>query len=334
MQHVVEEFLGHAERWVHVALHLQLLSLFSSIQHQLPNLQTIAFLGSPDNARESKIFENAPKLRFLSMERMRDLTELPTLPWHQLIQASLNSLDKWTVTTEVLALAPNLCSIIITDGPPLDERGWFPPPIPIPPPSSGLRKIVLLGKDAKQQAVTKVLNAINTSHLSQMFLVKCAGWHGPSIPALIERSGCCLETLMLQESQLRPTELLALLSAIPTLRTLALVHNTPSTVTNIVLNALIQSDGEAGLVPVLSTLVLWGSYLFSTDKLLKMLEVRMGPHSPLVILNITLPDREITPSDLERFAALPGVNSTCWAPVWCIFTGAYRDWRYNHDTEL
>ncbi|KAJ6535051.1 hypothetical protein B0H19DRAFT_437243 [Mycena capillaripes] len=329
VKEIVAEFLPHAERWAHVALPPEHLFLFSSTEGRLRNLQTIAFLGGPhSSATESAIFKNAPKLRSLSVNHMRHPTDLPALPWHQLRQALIDSYDKWTVTAEVLALAPRLRSIIISSGPPLDERRHTPPPIPTPLPSPEVRKIVLLGNDARHHAVTKVLNAIDTPHLRELFLVKCAGWDAPSVPALVQRSGCFLNTLVLQEGRLRPTELLNLLSALTTLQTLVLIDNIPNTVTNIVI------DGLTPLLPALSTLVLQGSHLFSTNTLLTMLENRMASQSPLVNIAITLPNREITPSDLERFAALRGVKSAYFSPVWFIFAGARRNWRYKHDSEL
>ncbi|KAJ7133294.1 hypothetical protein C8R44DRAFT_870701 [Mycena epipterygia] len=85
------------------------------------------------------------------------------------------------------------------------------------------------------------------------------------------------------------------------------------------LNALISQpayDSGDLVLPRLRKLILAGSYLFSTNLLLQMLESRLSASSlctALAFVEITL-DREIRLSDLQRFAALRDagfVNLTC-----------------------
>ncbi|KAF7369357.1 F-box domain-containing protein [Mycena venus] len=327
----VAPFLCHAERWAHVALPLDSVSIsvFAPVQDRLLRLETLAFIGAADRlSREVRIFANAPKLRFLYPGRnMNPPRNLPPLPWHQLHQVYIH----WMVTAEFVAVTPKLRDIIIMGGPTFDDRQFSPT---LSPPSSSptIQKIILHGESDKSRAATKVLNHINAPQLKELFLVQCAGWDPPSIPALIQRSGCSLETLVLQGGFLRPVDLLALLSEIPTLSTLVLIDNIPNTVTNRVLDELTLT----ALLPGLRTFVMKAIHLFTTDTLLTMLERRMalGSPSPLINIDITLLDRDVAASNLTRFSALPGVVSTHAPPVWHIFAGSRRDWRYTDHSEL
>ncbi|KAJ7670092.1 hypothetical protein DFH06DRAFT_1321109 [Mycena polygramma] len=344
----VGALLRHAERWVHVTLPLenQFLGLFSSAKDRFLRLQTITFLGMPDAvSKKLEMFAHTPQLRFLSLPATRGPDHYPPLPWLQLTHAFINPGDDVLITGQVAALAPGLRAIIIRDGPALSEHGWLHPPIPTPPLSPNMRKIVLLGNNAKSRCVIKTLRNLNTPQLKELHIINCAAWEPLIIPDFVQRSGCYLETMVLQESRLRVAELLHLLSTISTLETLVLTDNIPNAVTNAVLDALTVSGLNPVALPALTTLVITGTYLFGTGNLLAMLESRMAPQHalcPLANINITLPDRELTTLELERFTALPEVGSSrllcvdkSRVPVRLQFgTAPVRGWRYTASTPL
>jgi hypothetical protein len=192
-----------------------------------------------------------------------------------------------------------------------------------------MRKIVIIG--TKNQFGMSTLFHMETPKLKEISLIKCWLWDSMSIPALMKRSGCYLEVLLLQECRVRPPELIELLSAIPTLRKLVLSDNIPNTVTDAVLHALTLS-GVPGILPTLNTLILRGNYLFSIGKLLTMLEGRMGSQPPLMNIHVALPSRQVTKPELEKFAALAEVYPS---PLGIIMSaGSLSNWQYTNQSEL
>ncbi|KAJ6564351.1 hypothetical protein B0H19DRAFT_1258808 [Mycena capillaripes] len=301
VEETVMELLGHAERWAHVALpsHSEFLHHLSPARNRLPLLRTIAFLFpvAMDGplARDLNTFENTPKLRYLSLEFTRaDPADLPPLPWHQLHQVSINSEAQCALGGKIMALAPRLHGITIDGSPPPGEAASSHRPMSNPPPNTCIRKIILFGKDHKKQTVTTVLASMNTPELKELLIVNCGAWDSLSVTSLAQRSGCHLERLVLLETRIRAGDLLDVLRAIPTLETLEIKDSIP--------NAF-------AVLPILGTLVLKGAYLFETDKLLTMLESRMGPQkrsSQPMAINVMLLNRELSPADCQRFAALEG----------------------------
>jgi hypothetical protein len=96
---------------------------------------------------------------------------------------------------------------------------------------------------------------------------------------------------------------------LPALHTLVLTEVTPNAFTNAVVDALtVTSSWDEVALPALTTLVLVGTHLFSTDKLLTMLESRtLANHPPqslssFTTIDIRLPARMIAQSDVRRFA--------------------------------
>jgi hypothetical protein len=170
----------------------------------------------------------------------------------------------------------------------------------------------LLGDEVKAFSVMDLLNGMNLPSLEHLQLFECDNWDFPSIKSFTERSGCQLKTLLLRNIRIRGSELLALLRILPTLETLEITGPFPNAVVNLVLAALTPQPELGDLVlPALRKVALTGTYLFSTDALLKMLESRLSadnPDSVLSVIDITLPDRAVAMPDLERFAALHGAS--------------------------
>ncbi|KAJ7131380.1 hypothetical protein C8R44DRAFT_850121 [Mycena epipterygia] len=335
----LNEILGHAERWAHVSLPMDpwFLSLLSPARGRLHQLETIAFTSGIRNPPEEDItvFQDAPNLRFLIWQGVSGI--IPPLPWHQFRRAFLLNVDADVHCGKLLGRMTNLREVTINNS--VNNRIPQPPSI-TPSPLLEMQKIVLFGFGDRPQVAMTVLNHINAPELKRVFLIHCPVWHSPSILSLVQRSGCHLQKLVLQDTGVRAPDLLALLRIIPTLDTLVMIQSIPNAVTNGLVEALTPSLKSTLVLPVLNTLVLTGVYLFSTDKFLTMLEGRTGPHSichSLATIDITLPTREVVTPDRERFAALREVKSSTLVcldesrvPVKIQF-GEREDWSYAYD---
>ncbi|KAJ6482715.1 hypothetical protein C8R45DRAFT_1075797 [Mycena sanguinolenta] len=330
VQEITAEFLRHAERWAHVVLPLEynFLVLLSSVQGRLLRLEELGFGGSTDYRDELeriRIFEDAPKLRSLSLDDVgflehREKWILPALPWGHLTW--LAAPHRHTQTTEkLLEMSPRLRNVMFS----LDINGFNERPSR-PRRSREIRKIALNGLDSvKATGFMDALASMETPELKKIYLIRCWAWNSLSIPALLQRSLCSLETLVVGHSRVRPAVLLALFSAIPTLGTLVLVDNFPNVVTDLVLEglALTHSALNVDVLPMLHTFVLRGTYLCSTGALLTLLEGRMRLQHPVVNVDIALRDRDLGTPDLNRCASLPGtVVATYSSRVLAIYAGS------------
>ncbi|KAJ6482719.1 hypothetical protein C8R45DRAFT_1150311 [Mycena sanguinolenta] len=313
------EFLLHAERWVHVSLppEYHFLALLSSAQGRLSWLETLGLDQSVTSAprdgadlapaywkrlEEFRIFEDVPKLRSLSLTPANTMENFPRLPWHQLTQICTSMQDN-QVIERVLEFSPRLHAITFYSG----FSRWNTQHQIHPRRSPDLQKIVLFGlKCIHGPSIMDVLTAMETPALKELSLVGCWAGNTHGVSSLLQRSCCFLETLVLEQTSIRPTELLGLFPLIPTLGTLVLVDNIVATVTNRVLEALTPCGLNVGMLPSLHTFVFRGTTCFcSTDKLLALLKSRMGSR-PIINVDIALYVKEFGTSDLDKFAVLPG----------------------------
>ncbi|KAJ7157811.1 hypothetical protein C8R46DRAFT_417468 [Mycena filopes] len=189
---------------------------------------------------------------------------------------------------------------------------------PVPYSSASLERVILLGDEAKLYVVMKFLKHVTAPHLKGITLIDCTVWDAPgAISGFLNRSGCQLAELVLQTTRVRAGDFLDLLPRLPTLRTLVLTDVTPNALANSVVEMLTPRSNTTSMLalPALTTLVVEGVYMVSTDKLLTMLERRTTPMdadyplAPLVTIDITLRDRAFAPDELTRFAALRGIRS-------------------------
>ncbi|KAJ6482698.1 hypothetical protein C8R45DRAFT_1150233 [Mycena sanguinolenta] len=298
---IAAEILLHAERWGRLVVPLErnFLDLLSPARGRLLCLQELGFgdvIGM--ELEKIRIFEDAPELRSVSMTRPSSMEYLPFLPWKRLIQVSTFMHTRLSIE-RMLQRSPQLSGLVLytTGG---SDSGHLDSPQRSP----NLRTLVLNGYEGG--SCLNVLGSMDTPVLKEMYLRTCWAWNPVAIPALLRRSGCSLEILVLEQSRIRPAELLALFSEIPTLSTLVLLDNPHNAVTNMVLEALIPRGSGGGVLPSLHTLVLRGTYLFGTDKLLALLESRMCSNPPLINIDIIHHGGELRTSDLDRFAALSG----------------------------
>ncbi|KAF7377276.1 F-box domain-containing protein [Mycena sanguinolenta] len=326
VEKITAEIVHHAERWAQlkVPLNYDFLALLSSARGRLLRLEKLGFgdsgsIDTPNNSMLSqiKIFEDAPKLRSLSVKGRAVIMNLPTLPWNQLTRITAPHHSS-LATEKILQLSSNLRDVVL-----YLDRGFMPRPSH-PRRGPGIRTVVLNGMDSAMVfGLTDALASMETPGLKEIHLMRCSWSPLGSIPSLVRRSSCSLETLVLDRTRVRPGELLALFPTIPTIGTLVLVHNYPNTVTNILLEGLTPSlsDVNVCVLPALHTLVLKGAYLCSTDKLVTLLESRMRSQHPIVNLDIALHDRDLDATDLERCAVLLGAVATYLPRVLSVYAG-------------
>ncbi|KAJ7779001.1 hypothetical protein B0H16DRAFT_1711353 [Mycena metata] len=328
------EVLAHSHRWAHIAVpvHSQFLALLSPARGRLPSLETIAFYNSSDSDYNPEalvdVFENAPALRTLSLHKVCPGPQVLVL-WHQLRQVSIHFPRHDEMCRYILDMTSNIRHLT------LESRNSGPDPSIPPPPNLMLDGILLLGDESRTYAIQQILRHINSPALKEIRLIHGGVEDASSITSFIERSGCFLERLVLQQVHIRPRELLALFSSIPTLRTLVITDSTPNAITNAVVDALTPSftGGTAAVLPALTTLVIIGTYMFCASKLLAMLESRR-----LETVDLTLLNHKFTTPDIERFKALDGLN---FGRLVCddeeqksvkiqFGTGEQPDWAYSY----
>ncbi|KAF8186471.1 hypothetical protein K438DRAFT_1936738 [Mycena galopus ATCC 62051] len=242
--------------------------------------------------------------------------------------ASANELSAYkggTAIQGILNLAPSLRNITVL----LTGGGSLHQPADPAVRSPELREILLLGLPSHDRtaSIVDVLASIDAPELEKIAVVHCWTWNSQCIPTLLQRSRCFLETLVLQQYHLRPAHLIAL-----SLRCHPLRHSysPTTTISNAVLGALtfkLPVTRDGGTLPVLHTLALSGSYMFSTSNLLAILESRMDSQPSLVKIDISLSHRKISPPELSRLAAITKVLSEDLARSWFIFT--VPRWRYK-----
>ncbi|KAJ6482694.1 hypothetical protein C8R45DRAFT_1075783 [Mycena sanguinolenta] len=338
VREIAAEFLLEAERWAHLALPFEsdFMDLLSPAQGRLHWLEVLGFGKAVSMGQKTiKIFQNAPKLRSLSLSEAASIEHLPddAFPWKQLTQLSTPFDSKPSVET-ILERSPQLQALILYAD---DAADLDTPNLGFPRRNSKLRTVVLNGEQSEQISCLDILASMDTPVLKEIYLSRCWAWNPLRIPALLKRSKCSLETLVLVQSRVRPAELLALFSAMPTLRTLALVNNAPNTVTNIVVQALTPRSQAVPMLASLHTFVLRGTYLCSTDKLLALLESRIRHQHPLMNIDIALDDRLLRTPDLQRLAAFAGRGVvTAYSPsVLSVYAGAPgRNVGYSHPQTL
>ncbi|KAJ7722436.1 hypothetical protein DFH07DRAFT_288186 [Mycena maculata] len=303
--------MQQAHRWINIALpmtpnafHL----FFQAPTHPFPLLETI-HVGDADDDTVGGI-SDAPKLREISFHYLSTVDKLLPLPFHQIQELSIASASGEACDL-LLGVFSNLQTLIIGTS---EQIYWHT----LPPPQAreAVRKLVLRGDDARRHSAMDVLNVMNLPNLQELQLLDFANLDIPSVVSHVQRSGSQIATLCLRNTQIRGKDLLDLLRALPTVETLTMTKLIPNAITDTVLKALISAPHDTShdtsqpteiILPSLTKVVLDGTYLFSTDALLTMLESRLAagnPCSALDVIDIALPNRLIGSCDLTRFANL------------------------------
>ncbi|KAJ7757268.1 hypothetical protein DFH07DRAFT_461453 [Mycena maculata] len=306
---ILDEITKHSERWVKFTLVAppdpQYLQVFAPVHGRLHRLEAIVLGYPPGNYDELasdvatwNAFEVAPRLTVLQLAIFRGGPVLP-LPAHQIETISFVGSHSGSCG-KVFSMFPHAREMaFISSGPP----DFFYVPDVAPEPHLATRRIIL------GEALDNIPDRLNTPNLEELRIIDCLNWSRRIIP-FMTRSACSLQTLVVHNTRVRGTELLALLRQVPTLDTLVLTELVPNSITDLVLGPLTPLPGSPAtqvVLPALTRLVVAGVYLFSTQVLMQMLEAR---HDALVLVHITL-HKELGAAELERFAAFQTAGSWC-----------------------
>ncbi|KAJ7761793.1 hypothetical protein B0H16DRAFT_1688404 [Mycena metata] len=298
---IVQALTREAGRWKYLSTSRDI-ELASLPGKHFPSLESLA-IASTDGF--GKIVY-APKLRAVSLRNVHraQLGQKPAFAL-QILQLSAN-MGSGEMCQPLLSLFPNTIHFTISTKYKTPWRG-----LPDPNPHLSVRTLVFLGHEMRAYCVLEMLDVLNLPNLERLELIDCCNWDFRSIDSHMKRSGCALKELSLQSIRIRGPQLLELLRILPTLEKLEIIGSwqIPNSITDAVILGLGPTDK-----PLLSSLTNWvmhGTYLFSTDTLLHMLEYRFGDgkqcRTPTVV-DIILRDRSFSVADLERFAALPAAG--------------------------
>ncbi|KAJ7160346.1 hypothetical protein C8R46DRAFT_1286014, partial [Mycena filopes] len=317
---IVDTIIREAPRWASLRLDgpVHETAFLSHIPQHLPLLESIELRGT--GAALAPI--SAPRLHTLSLSHISAMHDIPSaLPAYQI--TALHAFVELDLIAELLTCFPAVRTL--TAGPPPFAFAparpflWAGSSLPTAPracPSVRTLTLRAPAADGRKSTVMDALTVLNLPGLRSIEVVGCLQWDGISFHAHTLRSGCTrvLQVLVLRDTGIGARELLELLCVLPVLTTLEMTgaFQSAHSITDSVLVALTPALCTAEVVlPALTRLVLRGSYVFSTDALLKMLEARLDTESPwasLSTVDITLADRVVSWAELERFAALIAAN--------------------------
>ncbi|KAJ6513625.1 hypothetical protein C8R47DRAFT_1064342 [Mycena vitilis] len=274
---------------VHGRLHqLQELSFRSDVPHAAP------WTNSALNA-----FELAPRLGVVRFNGSRNIDEIYALPFRQIKTVEF-SITGSIFCCDALLKFPNIQELVITD---CREGSAHHPQL-----QSTLKKITLRREDGNQLKAMAVIRCLTAPKLEELHFHDHA-WDTTSITEFLTRSACSLKILFIENVRVRAGELLDLLRHAPTLHTLELLDSIPNSLTDILISALTPVAGSEPLLPALKNIVFVGTYLFSTNGILRMLE---GRAASLRSVTLVLPDRQLSAADRARFANLCSASVGVW----------------------
>ncbi|KAJ7779022.1 hypothetical protein B0H16DRAFT_802651 [Mycena metata] len=299
---IMNEVMLCAERWRVLDVSIKTgerIHFLDPARGRLRDLQKICFNfeGSDGSTPEAPFdgFMGAPKLRSVKIVAPRSIQCIPPLPFHQITNVSFAEMDD-RMCADALTLFTSARHVEFS------TNGLIAPP-PIPPPQPRLHATVtIVTIDGPQQREPMyILHHLITPNLEQLNVSNCMAWHPQSISIFLTRSASPLRQLSLSNVRLRAGELLALLRATPTLEVLELRDLLPNSITNTLVVPLTPAASNTNLLlPALKRVVIVGTYLFTTEALLCMLE---GRAATLTAVDVVLATREVGPVERARFVA-------------------------------
>ncbi|KAJ7735504.1 hypothetical protein B0H16DRAFT_1695644 [Mycena metata] len=252
---------------------------------------------------------DAPRLHSLELNRSNDLLDLKSaLPVARIrtLRFSGSTSGHHLASFERLT---SMLSIQTNDPPTLH---------PVPPPA--LRSLetwhVELPSFRKLVPHTVTVNffgrfrtpALNALHIRRLTSAEGLGTD------LLRRSECELLTLVLEDPRISSTDILTIFPATPSLHTLAIISGEKDVLQDDFFTALtLQSDPLTHLLPQLQNFRVDGTFEFTTDTLLAMLESRSSPESAqtarLCNIELRLRDRVLPTGELQALIELSGTVS-------------------------
>ncbi|KAJ7689337.1 hypothetical protein B0H17DRAFT_1135143 [Mycena rosella] len=290
---VVGELVKHAERWSTFTVN-PTGSDESRMSFLLAPLAIIGTSPLPPTTTAPIMdqFKEAPKLHTIPL--LPD--QMPVLPFRQIRRVEFVANSPLYGDT-LLVMFPNAdhLSFSLEFASAADPQSHMVPKL-----HHKAKKISIFGGRAtrKKNNMMNILRSLITPNLLELHVIECGFWDAPDVLSFLTRSACPLQTLVLRNTRIRAGELLALLRAAPSIQDLTLTDVLPNSITDLVITAL--TPGSDVVLPALARIELAGTYLFSMDALLRMLE---GRTPSLAGVYLTLPGREVGPADRARFTA-------------------------------
>ncbi|KAK7023240.1 hypothetical protein R3P38DRAFT_2438310, partial [Favolaschia claudopus] len=284
---MMREVCKHSERWVSVEVssNRELLRQLAPVENRLDSLQTLTML-PPDKlsikpgARQCKVFAQSPKLRTLRLIKnlFHSPSTAPIFPWSQLTRLCVGGLWDSSGYHYVLSQAQNVRE--------LSSCIWgIPDYSPLQATVHHLHKLHVYDDGLPSESELNVLNHLTAPAFKELLVSRCKlnNLTGLTIQAFLSRSSATLQSLALHATPVRAVDLVSLLRMVPTVERLVLANLLPNVVTNQVVQSLTAraSSAEEILLPMMTSFVIDGGYLFTPDALFSMLESRLASTNAL-----------------------------------------------------
>ncbi|KAK7057914.1 hypothetical protein R3P38DRAFT_1189516 [Favolaschia claudopus] len=298
---------------------------FSAFRNRLPHLELLGFTHLWPLFADA--FSSAPSLRTLELDRSADLLEMKIpLPIAQIAHIRFNqsasgfnlspvhdALSMVTIQTEPSYPVVSTTTVRPRQPPALKqlttwrvefpaqqrrETPWYQIEHPPPPPPD---------------TAVNFFARFHTPALRSLHLTRLSNVQG--VVDLLKRSVCPLMELVVEEASFSGGDLGKLLRAVPTLCRLDVVSGCVELLDDDILREL----GGAEVVPCLTELRVDGSYNFSTDSLVRMVQDRCRPATiavkQLTRLDLTLRDRVMSKEEEQVLRGLEGLHFTATTTV-------------------
>ncbi|KAJ7213794.1 hypothetical protein C8J57DRAFT_1397587 [Mycena rebaudengoi] len=298
-----QSLVEHAERWKRLELGSEFVKCLvddhdDAIRGRMSCLEVLDFAAADlPSAVEMAVFEGAPRLHTLTLGGSYTREIITALPAHQIRNLTLFglSVDSWDILRSHL---PNVVDLT------LDTDDYSPPPGAAPQPHpQNLRPAVeptILSQWIRHLQSSKHAICIASRDVRSNYVA--------ALPQLfLDRSGCALQEVVLNNVKVRASDLGAFFRLVPTLNSLTLTEMPGIAVSDVLFRSLLVTESQPALLPTLSQITLTGSYLGSTNSILMMLESRSLPHehcSSLIAVEIGMKDRSLTGGEIARFSNL------------------------------
>ncbi|KAJ7677692.1 hypothetical protein DFH06DRAFT_1166937 [Mycena polygramma] len=145
------------------------------------------------------------------------------------------------------------------------------------------------------------LRRLSAPNLAELHIVDHTFWDSTSIANFLMSSACALQKLVLRNVEVSAGSIGAVLRYVPTIHTLEVRDSRPNSLDDGLLVVI-------ALLPGLTTMNFVGEYFFSTDTLLRMLQMRA---TTLRSVDLVL-TRQVDAAHRAQFAALRPASIVLW----------------------
>ncbi|KAJ6607720.1 hypothetical protein B0H10DRAFT_544848 [Mycena sp. CBHHK59/15] len=248
---ILNEIFKHSERFARIEVPPELRGLehLLPVRGRLGSLETLTLPAfSRETAPKLTVFAAAPRLHTLLLNEVRDPDLILGLPVHQ-IRKSVVGYAHRGICRKLHENLPSVADLTIVLARPSSLHSVDSNLSPeLPPPHRATRKFVLHCENDPLD----VLGYLNMPLLSHLELLSRSMRPRPlelrpAVAEFFNRSRCALHKLVLSGIHASVVELVAVLHAVPTLRSLTMSRMTSSAVCDHLFRALIASDSDQKL---------------------------------------------------------------------------------------